>query len=354
MIEISNLAIRLGQFRLRNINLTIRDGEYLVLLGPTGAGKTVLVECVLGINHPDNGRILVDGRDITALYPEERNLGYVPQDFALFPNMVVEENLAYGLRARNAPPETIQERVESMIRMLRLEHLRGRSPAHLSAGEKQRVALGRALVTEPRILLLDEPLSALDESLRLELARELREIHRAVGGTCLHVCHSFEEAADLADRVAVMHRGQIVQLGTIDELLDHPASEFVARFTCTRNILHGAAEAANGGCVVRLTEAVSLCSDVPARGRVVVAIRPERIQLYTASTASGGVNVVHGKVHSIRSKVAHVELEIDVGIPLVVHIPRHPEAESLAPGAGVCLRILPAAVRVFEQDSNAE
>ena len=182
MIEIIDLSIELGRFALHHVDLSIRDGEYLVLLGPTGSGKTVLVECIAGIHRKHGGRILVDGRDVTGLYPEERHIGYVPQDYALFPNLTVRENVAYGLRARRLPEVEIVARVNSMLKMLGLPA--GRAfPTTLSGGEKQRTALGRALVTNPRILLLDEPLSAIDEVMRSELATELSRIQRAVNGT---------------------------------------------------------------------------------------------------------------------------------------------------------------------------
>ena len=218
MIDIENLSIDLGEFHLRDISLRIHDGEYMVLLGPTGAGKTVLVECIVGIHRPDTGRILIDGRDATRLYPEERNVGFVPQDYALFPNMTVADNVAYGLKARRLPKAEIAERVERMMRLSEVEHLRARLPLNLSGGEKQRVALGRALATEPRVLLLDEPLAALDENLRSELAAELRRVHQAVRGTFLHVCHSFEEAAEVADRVAIINEGRIVAEDTPEQL----------------------------------------------------------------------------------------------------------------------------------------
>ena len=231
MIEIRDLNITLGEFDLRDVSLEIRSGEYLVLLGPTGAGKSVLVECIVGIHRQRSGSILVGDADITPLLIEERNIGYVPQDYALFPNLTVFENIAYGLRARKWPKAEVEGEVEAMMQMLDVSHLAHRLPLNLSGGEKQRVALGRALVTKPQILLLDEPLSALDENTRYDLAMELRRIHKAVGGTFLHVCHNFQEASDLADRVAIMNSGRIVQVGAIDDILANPVNEFVSQFT---------------------------------------------------------------------------------------------------------------------------
>ncbi|MBN2359216.1 MAG: ABC transporter ATP-binding protein, partial [Deltaproteobacteria bacterium] len=198
MIEIRDLSIDLGAFHLRHVDLAVQDGEYVALLGPTGAGKTVLLECIVGLHRRHAGAIAVDGIDVTRHFPEERNVGYVPQDYALFPNLTVRQNLAYGLKARRAPAAEIADKVNAMLARLGLGALAQRFPVHLSGGEQQRVALGRALITGPRIVLLDEPLSALDENLRCELAGELRQIQRALQGTFLHVCHNLEEALEVA------------------------------------------------------------------------------------------------------------------------------------------------------------
>jgi ABC-type Fe3+/spermidine/putrescine transport system ATPase subunit len=279
LIRIENLSIQLGRFRLHEIDLTINEGEYLVLLGPTGAGKSVLIECILGILRPQAGRIVVRGQDVTALYPEERNIGYVPQDYMLFPNMTVERNLVYGLKARRLTPEEITQRAEAMLELLDIGHLRARLPLNLSGGERQRVALGRALITEPEILLLDEPLSALDANLRFELGSELRRVHAKAGGTFLHVCHDFEEAISVGDRWAVMHDGRIVQAGTPETILEHPKSKFVARFTRTRNIFRGCAGRNGDRTEVLLNDRLRLQAEQDAAGDVSVAIRPERVRI---------------------------------------------------------------------------
>jgi len=280
MIEIRQLSIDLGEFHLRGIDLAINDGEYMVLLGPTGAGKTVLLECIVGIYRPMAGRIVVDGTDVTRLYPEERNVGFVPQDYALFPNMTVKQNIAYGLKAQKAARAEIEAKTAEMMESLGIAHLHYRLPLNLSGGERQRVALGRALVTRPRILLLDEPLSALDENLRAELAAELVRIQRSLHGTFLHVCHSLDEASDVADRVAIMHEGTIVQVGTIAEIIARPVSLFVARFTRTRNLLDGIALPAECGWRIELLNGFSLpVAQCDAAGEVTVAIRPENVQI---------------------------------------------------------------------------
>ena len=296
MILIEDLSIDLGTFHLRRVNLTIEEGEYVVLLGPTGAGKTVLIECVVGIHRPKCGRVVIDGEDVTSLYPEERTVGYVPQDYALFPNMTVFKNLAYGLRARNRPAAEIEEKVKEMMRLLGISHLHHRLPLKLSGGEKQRVALGRALITQPRVLLLDEPLAALDENLRSELAAELRGIQRTLGGTFLHVCHNFEEAADVADRIVLINDGRIIQIGTIEDILRHPVNLFVARFTRTRNLLTGTAQRDGSGCRVTLADGLTLASSSgPFEGPVTVAVRPEDIELTTRDVPAGNTGVFQAR-----------------------------------------------------------
>ena len=350
MIQIENLSIDLGEFHLRDIGLSIRDGEYMVVLGPTGAGKTVLVECIVGIFRPKAGRILIGGHDVAELYPEERQVGYVPQDYALFPNMTVRRNVAYGLEARKAPRAEVEKRVQEMMGLLGIAHLHYRLPLNLSGGEKQRVALGRALITRPRILLLDEPLAALDENLRSELAAELRRVHRTLHGTFLHVCHSFEETADVADRVAILNDGRLVQVGTIGEILSRPASLFVAEFSRARNFLDGVAERVGDGCRVRLTGGPTLLSDYgPFDGPVTVAVRPEDIELDAAAQA-GGAASLPATVTAIRPKPTHTEIELDAGFPLVAHDRRAPGGPSLSVGDQVTLHLRAQAVKVFPQE----
>ena len=348
MIQIENFSVDLGEFHLREISLTIKDGEYMVLLGPTGAGKTVLVECLVGIHRPKAGRILIDGQDVTSLYPEERNVGYVPQDYALFPNMTVAENLAYGLKARRRPKAEIAATVEAMMDLLGIAHLRHRLPLNLSGGEKQRGALGRALVTKPHILLLDEPLAALDENFRSELAAEIRHIQRTLGGTFLHVCHSLEETADVADRVALLHEGRLVQVGTVEQLLSRPANLFVAQFTRTRNFLEGFAERTSSGCGIRLANGLTLKSDDGnVEGAVTVAIRPEDIEILRNGDPLPSSECMRAAIVEVRERPTHAEIELDAGVPLVAYARRG----SGAPRVGdiVFARVPSRAVRVFRQ-----
>ncbi len=352
MIAIQNLSIQLGEFRLHEIELSLRQGEYLVLLGPTGAGKSVLVECLAGLYRTRPGSILVDGQDVTSLPPEQRNVGYVPQDYALFPNMTVEQNLGYGLRARRQPAAEIQQKVEAALKRLGLTHLRSRFPLHLSGGEKQRVALGRALITEPRVLLLDEPLSALDENLRTELAAQLREIQRDHGGTFLHVCHSLEEAAQVADRVAIMGQGTIEQVGTLEEILARPASLFIAEFTRCRNFITGTAERASDGCRIRVPGGLDLrCRWQETEGPVVACIRPEEVELLYDAPLTGDAHL-QATVIEVQLRPSYLELKLDLGVPqgvpLVVHSPwrERRQADNLV-GQTVAVHLPPEAITLF-------
>lgn len=346
MIEVQALSIDFDEFHLRDVDLAIQTGEYAVLLGPTGVGKTVLVECIVGIHRPRSGSILIDGRDVTKLYPEERHVGYVPQDYALFPNMTVEGNIAYGLRARRVPKDVLEARVRDMLDLLQVKHLAHRMPLNLSGGERQRVALGRALVTEPRILLLDEPLSAVDENLRSELAAELRRIHKAVGGTFLHVCHNLDEASDVAHRVAIMNRGTIAQIGTIEDILDQPTSLFVAQFTRMQNFLPGTAEKTADGCQVHIGSGAALLADADASGPVVAGVRPQHIHIVRERTSPCD-NLLTGRVVASRVKPTTLELEIDVGLRLIAHTPRRHQSSTPAVGESIAVHIPPRSIMLF-------
>jgi ABC-type Fe3+/spermidine/putrescine transport system ATPase subunit len=347
MIEIRDLSIDLDAFHLRHIDLAIRDGEYLVLLGPTGAGKTVLIECIVGLHRRHQGKILIDGLDVTRHFPEERNVGYVPQDYALFPNMTVEQNLAYGLKARRTPRTVIAEKVSAMLMRLGLAALALRFPVNLSGGEKQRVALGRALLTDPRVLLLDEPLAALDESMRCELATELRAIQRSVHGTFLHVCHNLEEALEVADRIAILKDGALVQVGTPEEIIHRPANLFVAQFTRTRNILPGLAEPSGAGSLVQLDGGPLIRAAVSMAGPVVATFRPEMVKLVEGANGGTGDNELCGRIVRCTSRLSHLELEVDAGVRLVMYLGHGKTSETPGIGAEVRVRIPIEAVCLF-------
>jgi ABC-type sugar transport system ATPase subunit len=228
MIRLEGARIRLGAFDLSVDELAIERGEYLILLGPSGAGKSVLLEVMAGLRLLDEGQVLIEGEEVTRWPPERRRVGLVSQRPSLFPHMSVRRNIEFGGRYQRVTAEEFGQRVEAAVRMLRIEGLLGRSVADLSGGEAQRVTVARALVTEPRVLLLDEPLGPLDQNLRADLAAELRRVHDELKMTTIHVTHDQTEGRTVGDRVAVMERGRICQIGPTAEVFERPACEFVA------------------------------------------------------------------------------------------------------------------------------
>jgi len=230
MIELVRLSCRFGDFALRDVSLRIERSQYWILLGPSGCGKSVLLQTIGGFFTPSAGQVLVDGRDVTREPPEKRNIGLVFQQAALFPHLSVRANIEYGLRARRAPDAEIRRTSDDLIERLRLAAILSRPVATLSGGEAQRVAIARALACRPVLLLLDEPLSAVDHNARLEMQAELVRLHRELSLTTLHVTHSREEAAALSDRLAIMNQGRIVQTGTMTDVSQKPRCLFVARF----------------------------------------------------------------------------------------------------------------------------
>jgi ABC-type Fe3+/spermidine/putrescine transport system ATPase subunit len=245
LLRLEDICLKLGAFQLRKVSLEVRQGEYAVLLGPTGTGKTVLIETIAGIHRPDQGRIFLNNHDTTPLSPEARHLGVVYQDYALFPHLTVYGNIAFGLRLKDKVGKGVRHAVEEMAGFLEIAHLLNRRPKHLSGGERQRVALARALVLKPHMLLLDEPLSALDRSTRDRLRRELKRIHEEIGVAILHITHDLSEAFFLADRLLVMREGAILQEGRPDEVFNRPANKFVAELLGIENFIP--AEVGEGG-----------------------------------------------------------------------------------------------------------
>jgi ABC-type Fe3+/spermidine/putrescine transport system ATPase subunit len=237
MISVRNLSVRFGRFALSDISLEIGGGEFFLLLGPTGAGKSVLLETILGIKKPDKGEILLDGRDITRLPPEDREIAYVPQDLGLFPHLSPRENILFGARIRRIDGETVRRRLDYLRDHLQLDAVMDRSDiATLSGGEKQRVAFARALITKPKILFLDEPFSALDAYIRRHIQFQLKRLQKAIDLTVFHVTHDQEEAFLMADHMAIMINGRIEQRGRPDECYNTPANERVANFLLMQNI----------------------------------------------------------------------------------------------------------------------
>jgi sulfate transport system ATP-binding protein len=243
-IEVVNVSKQFGSFKaLKDVSLTIPSGELLALLGPSGCGKTTLLRIIAGLESPDMGSILFSGEEITRRHVGERKIGFVFQHYALFRHMSVFENVAFGLRvkARKIRPkeEQIKSKVFDLLKLIQLDHLAGKYPAQLSGGQRQRVALARALAVEPKVLLLDEPFGALDAKVRLELRRWLRRLHDEIHVTSIFVTHDQEEALEVSDRVVVMNEGKVEQIGTPEEVYNHPATPFTFDFLGNVNIFHG-------------------------------------------------------------------------------------------------------------------
>jgi sulfate transport system ATP-binding protein len=239
-IEIKNVSKAFGKFQaLQNINLTIPSGELVALLGPSGSGKTTLLRIIAGLEAQDSGTILTHGEDFTRRSPRERNMGFVFQHYALFSHMTIFENIAFGLRVRGEKGPKVAERVHELLKLIHLSGLEKRYPSQLSGGQRQRVALARALAPQPRALLLDEPFGALDAKVRQDLRRWIRRVHQQNHMTSVFVTHDQEEAFEVADRVVVMSKGRVEQVGSPDEVFAHPANEFVLDFLGGVNVFHG-------------------------------------------------------------------------------------------------------------------
>lgn len=307
----------MGEFVLRNVNLDISSGEYLVIIGPTGAGKTILLETIAGLYPPDSGRVFMNGRDITDLAPKDRNICMVYQDYMLFPHLTVEENIGFGLKSRKKSQEYIKKKTVEMAKMLSIDHLLHRKPDTMSGGEQQRTAIARSLVMEPNLLLLDEPLSALDGQTRDKLGVELRRIHNLTNVTIIHITHNFEEVFSLADRVAVMNKGTIVQIGHPDEVFRKPESEFIATFTGMENIFRGLCSSHDGISAIAVDGHTIYSATCKGEGKVYATVRPEDILLSKSPIISSARNSFVGKISGIKNNGMVIRATIDIGIPFV-------------------------------------
>ncbi len=294
------------QVAVDNVSLSIRQGEIFSLLGPSGCGKTTLLRICAGFERPDSGRVFLDGQDITDLPPNRRRVNLVFQNYALFPHLTVRENIAFGLRAAGMDRRRIHQEVDRMLALIQLEAHEAKKPGQLSGGQKQRVALARALVNCPQVLLLDEPLAALDLKLRQRMLLELDAIHDEVGITFLYVTHDQEEAMGLSDRIAVMHRGVVEQTGTPAEIYEAPVSSFVAAFIGDTNFFQGTVQQVDGDySLLRIDgfPAVRCFNDRPRRAGdpVYLSLRPEKLEISRdgSSPPIDSNNVVEGTVEDL-------------------------------------------------------
>jgi iron(III) transport system ATP-binding protein len=298
---VRDVTKRFGRFvALNNVSLSVRRGEFVCVLGPSGCGKSTLLRVIAGFEEFDSGAIIQDGRDVSQLPPSRRDFGIVFQSYALFPNLTVADNIAYGLQNQRLSRATVAARVDELLQMVELSSHRQRYPAQLSGGQQQRVAVARALALSPHMLLLDEPLSALDARVRVALRAEIVNLHRRMGVTTVMVTHDQEEALTMADRVVVMNVGEIVQVGAPIEVYRSPANPFVADFVGAMNFLPAQVDGA--ACTVRCGAArlhteSSTCDDLPSGAPVLLAIRPEAI--YLAATDEAASNTLQARVERL-------------------------------------------------------
>jgi putative spermidine/putrescine transport system ATP-binding protein len=325
---------------VHDFNLAAEKGEFVSFLGPSGCGKTTTLRMIAGFEKPTAGTITVDGKDITYTSPNQRNVGMVFQSYALFPNMTVAGNIGFGLKVRKRPKAEIDRKVGELLDLIHLAGRGDRYPWQLSGGQQQRVALARALAIEPQVLLLDEPLSALDAKIRIVLRKEIRAIQRQLGITTVYVTHDQEEALSLSDRVVVMSDGRIEQIGTPSEIYNFPSTAFVASFVGTLNLVTAAViDAPSGrlsldGQEVRTSRAIA---DVPADRRVTLALRPEGIQL---GEGDPGANRLHGAVEDINflGSIVRIRLRLGEGVeggePTVIALDTFNEPHLRLPDVG--------------------
>ena len=384
-----------GEAVLDNISLEISKGEFITLLGSSGCGKTTTLRIIAGLEQPDAGSVWLDGREVTGLEPNQRDVNTVFQNYALFPHMNVAENIGYGLKLKKVPKSEIRKKVSQMLELVQLEGYEKRKPSELSGGQKQRVAIARALVNNPKVPLLDEPLGALDLQLRRAMQIELKHLQKKLGITFIYITHDQEEAINMSDRIAVMKDGRIEQIGTPDEIYNHPKTSYVATFVGNANILHGVAESIQGEnaivkigndrVIVKLETSQQDTGDTRAKQylaageKVTLAVRSENILLQETAvigdtgtdhrdtvdiSVSGGGLDAHNKnsVSGLQATVTEknfaggqlrVTLKLSDGTQLIAS--RYGIDASVAEGQTVRCSFLPAdAVLVDREDIHEE
>jgi putative spermidine/putrescine transport system ATP-binding protein len=325
------------------IDLDVAAGEFLTLLGPSGSGKTTTLMMIAGFTPPSAGDILLDGRSITALAPERRNMGVVFQNYALFPHMTVQENVAFPLRMRNQPKPTIASKVAAALQLVQLENLGERLPRQLSGGQQQRIALARALVFDPDLLLMDEPLGALDKNLREQMQFELKRLHAELGVTVLYVTHDQEEALTLSDRIALMNRGTIAQVGSAEDLYERPISRFVAEFIGESNVIEG--HVTEGGMFVATGGARFPVAPVRDPRATLMVVRPEKLSFARPESPGALVGSVAGRVYV--GDCTRYLIEVVGGLRLIVKVQNRRMTNRAQQGERVGLQLDPADARLL-------
>jgi molybdate/tungstate transport system ATP-binding protein len=358
-VSVTGLSLRLGGFALKGVSFSVARGEVLVVLGPNGAGKSVTLETIAGFHRLESGQIRIAGRDVTRLPPERRNVGLMFQDFGLFPHLSVAGNIAVGLRAGRARRRLPKGRLAELLDLFRIAHLAERNPADLSPGEKQRVALLRALAAEPDLLLLDEPFSALDPQIRDRLLGELDGFLRGNGVPAIFVTHDRGDARALADRIVVMCDGAVVQSGTPAAIFETPADRFTAEFVGFENIVPARIVAASVGRLIVAVGDQTLAAAAsdrirPRTGAVWLCIRAEDVEVFPAGAETGRANCLRARVVAVRDQGMLTRLSLDCGFPLqACAMTRQVSGMRLAAGAEIVARIAREAIHLIPIEPSA-
>jgi iron(III) transport system ATP-binding protein len=351
-VEINGVSLAYGTTQvLRDISVVIEPGEFFALLGPSGCGKSTLLRLIAGFNHAQAGRVLIDGTDITRIPPWKRDIGMVFQNYALWPHMSVAENVAFGLEERKLARAEVARRSAAALELVGLQDFGARRPNQLSGGQQQRVAVARTIAIEPKVLLLDEPLSNLDAKLRVHMRTELLALQRKLGITTIFVTHDQEEALSISDRVAVLDRGTIQQVGTPMELYDRPVNRFIASFVGTINLLRGTAEHTPAGMVFDspLLGKISVPAAAAMSGAAEIAFRPHTLSLAaTNSAATPGKIWIKGQIMEREFLGEFIRYRIDVrGTDIVADQPHYGGNGEFKPGTQVNVGIEPAQIRLL-------
>ena len=352
-IKINNVVKRYGKDTVINkLSLNIKPGEFFTLLGPSGCGKTTLLRMIIGFNSIEEGDIFIDSKRINDIPTSKRNMGMVFQNYAIFPHMSVEDNVAFGLKNRKVPKEEIKGRVDEILRIVKMDHLKERMPAKLSGGQQQRIALARALVINPEVLLMDEPLSNLDAKLRVEMRNVIKRIHDSIGVTTVYVTHDQEEALAISDRIAVMYNGVIQQIGTPKEIYQRPANVFVSNFIGVSNIIEVKLETIGSKKVLVFspdyTEFIENISEEAVIGeKVILSVRPE--EFIISNDGRGIKGIVRSSIFLGMTIHYFVELQDGNEVEVIQIIDNE---DIIADGSEIFLKINTERVNVFSKETE--
>lgn len=355
MIEISGLRKDYGSVvALHDTELSVPTGEFLTLLGPSGSGKTTLLNLIAGMASPTRGRIVINGRDVTEVPAEKRGLGMVFQNYALMPHMTVSENIAFPLEIRKVPRAEIRRRVAEVLDLVRLPHVGDRKPKELSGGQQQRISIARCIVYKPDLILMDEPLGALDKKLREQMQLEIRRIHKELGITMLYVTHDQEEALNMSDRIMLMNAGRVEQIGTPDQLYFAPRTQFAADFIGASTLLDATVAETGEPALLRLSAIescrVRLHSAAPVGTVGKLLLRPEALRLVQNGQVTAGHNVLHGHLDNtlVTGATSKHFVTLDNGATLAIQELTDPSTTRLEPGLRVQVSWPPETGRFLE------